>query len=267
MPSLEVGGNMIAYERRGDGHAIVVVNGFAGTRADWDPDFVDALAGGHELVLLDNRGMGESSGGRAEFRIEDLAADTAGAIEALELERPCLLGWSMGGAVAMELALSQPELAGSLVLLASHPGGNPVFASAEVKAKLADVSVPPRVQASRVISALFMPERAAGIDARFGDVVAEARAALDPEVVANQVRALDGWEAGGRAERLGGIGCPVLVAVGAEDQVIRPAASREMAAAIDGAWYARFDATGHAFMADHPEAVAGLIGSFLRAQR
>ena len=265
MASCTVGGHKIGYERGGSGPAIVLVNGFAGTRADWDPDFLDALREGHELVLLDNRGMGESTGGQEEFSIEDLAFDTAGAIGALGFGRVCLAGWSMGGAVAMALALSRPELVDALVLLASHPGGRPVFASAEVKEKLADLSPPPREQATRVLSALFAPERAAKIDESFGEVIAEARAQLDPRVVDNQVRAIDAWEAGGCAERLGEIGCPVLVAAGAGDQVIRPEASRAMAAAVDGAWYSRFPRSGHAFMADHPDAVAELIGAFLDA--
>jgi pimeloyl-ACP methyl ester carboxylesterase len=265
--SCAVGDHSIAYERSGSGAPVVMLNGFAGTRADWDPDFLDALQERNELILLDNRGVGESTGGREPFSIEDLAGDTAAVIDGLGLERPCVLGWSMGGAVAMALALSRPELARSLVLLASHAGGWPVFASVEVRERLADLTPPPREQARRVISALFTPERAASIDASAGEIVAAARADLDPGVVTAQGRALDEWGRGGCLKRLDEIRLPVLVAAGAQDIVIEPRASEEIAGRIDGAWLARFPRSGHAFMADHPESLAGLIAAFLGSQR
>jgi pimeloyl-ACP methyl ester carboxylesterase len=264
--SCAVGDHSIAYERSGSGVPIVMLNGFAGTRADWDPDFLDALRERNELILIDNRGMGESTGGREPFSIEDLAGDTAAVIGFLGLGRPCVLGWSMGGAIAMALALSRPELAQSLVLLASHAGGWPVFASSEVRERLADLTPPPREQASRVISALFTPERVAGIDASAGEIVAAARAELDPDVVAAQGRALDEWGQGGCRERLGEVRVPVLVAVGAEDIVIEPRASEEIAGRIDGGWFARYPRSGHAFMADHADSLAGLIAAFLGSQ-
>jgi hypothetical protein len=185
--------------------------------------------------------MGESTGGHEPFAVEDLAADTATLIEELGLGAPAVLGSSMGGAIALALALSRPELVDSLILLASHPGGSPVFASPEVREALADVSAPPREQATRVISGVFTPDRAESIDASFGDDVAQARAALDPRVVEGQDHALEEWGAGGCRERLAEIRRPTLVAVGAEDAVISPNASRDMA---------RVDEDGYFFIVD-----------------
>jgi pimeloyl-ACP methyl ester carboxylesterase len=262
----EIEGRTIGLDRTGAGPPLVVVNGYAATRADWDPTFIARLADGHELILLDNRGMGESSNDGAGFAMEDLAGDVAAVIDRLGLERPAVLGWSLGGCVAQALSLSHPGSVGALVLLSTTPGGEPATrADEDVKARLLDLSGPPREQATRMISLLFTAERAAEIASRFGDVVAAAREALPHDVAEHQAEAMEAWEAEGAGARLGEIKAPALVATGSEDVVFPPANALALAAGIDGAWLARFPNSGHAFMADHPEPLATLIATFLSA--
>ncbi len=259
-----VGGRALAYERRGAGRPLLVLNGYAGTKADWDPGFIAALAADRELILLDHRGIGDSAGDGEPFSIEDLAGDAAGAIGAIGLERPDVLGWSMGGFVALALALADPARVGKLVLLSTSAGGAATtLGDPDVRARVSDLSGTPREQASRLISLLFPPQRARMIDAAFGDVVAAARAALPHDVVRAQWRAMEAWEAQGAAERLGEISAPALVATGSEDVIVPPANSRALAAGIPGAWLAPFPHSGHAFMADHPDSLARLISTFL----
>jgi pimeloyl-ACP methyl ester carboxylesterase len=254
----------VAYRRMGAGSPLLVLNGFAATKDDWDPTFLDALARGHELVLLDNRGMGESPDDGLPFTVEDLAADVAGLIDALGLARPKVLGWSMGGFVALALALSNPAKVSKLVLLSTSGGGDlGTPAEAAARERLRDVSGTPREQASRLISLLFPPERAAVVDAEFGEVVAAARADLSPDLVGRQWLAMEAWERRENAADVALISAPVLVATGDEDVVIPPANATALATAIEGAWLARFPHSGHGFMADHPVTLAGLIGTFL----
>jgi pimeloyl-ACP methyl ester carboxylesterase len=267
LSSCLVDGRTLAFERLGAGPPLIVLNGYAATKADWDPTLIERLGAEHELIRLDNRGLGDSSADGRPFTIEDLAADVAGAIDALGLERPAVLGWSMGGFIALATALAHPEQVGSLVLLSSSPGGPASTpAAAEVKARLRDLSGTPREQASRLISLLFTAERAPEIDAEFGEIVAAARAALPLEVVREQARAIDAWEARGAGARLAEVGCPTLVATGSEDVVIPPANSVALATGIPGAWLARFPRAAHGFMADHPRALARLIGTFLAVE-
>src|SRR5207247_8678143 len=101
-----VNGRTLGFERHGSGPPIVLLNGFAATRLDWDPTFLAELAARHELVALDNRGVGDSPGDGQPFTIDDLAADVAGVLDALGLERPAVLGWSMGGFLAQALAVA-----------------------------------------------------------------------------------------------------------------------------------------------------------------
>jgi pimeloyl-ACP methyl ester carboxylesterase len=254
----------LASRRIGSGAPLVVLNGFAGTKDDWDPAFIDELARERELILIDHRGLGGSADDGEGFAIEDLAADVAEAIESLDLGRPAVLGWSMGGFVALALALARPDAVSKLVLL-STSGGGPIATLADdgVRQRLRDLSGTPREQATRLISLLFTPERAREIDARFGEVVAAARAALPPDVVERQWRAMEAWERGDAGQEPQRITCPTLIATGEDDVVIPPQNALALALAIPGSWLARFPDCGHGFMADHPQALARLIATFL----
>ena len=74
-------------------------------------------------MLVDNRGMGGSSDDGEPFTIEDLADDVAGLVGGLDVERAAVLGWSMGGYVALALALANPRVVSRLVLLSTSGGG------------------------------------------------------------------------------------------------------------------------------------------------
>jgi pimeloyl-ACP methyl ester carboxylesterase len=259
-----IGNRTMAYRRVGSGPPLVVLNGFAATKDDWDPTFLAHLASERELVLLDNRGMGESSNDGEGFTIRDLAEDVAGVIEALDLGRPAVLGWSMGGFVALALARGRPGLVAKLVLLSTSGGGQiATLADESVRERLRDLSGTPREQATRLISLLFPPERAGQIDAMFGEVVAAARAALPADVVERQWEAMEAWERGDLGHNVRRISCPALIATGEDDIVIPPANALALAHAIPGSWLARFPDCGHGFMADHPQALARLIATFL----
>ena len=234
MPTIGIGGRAVGYDREGAGPPIVMVNGFAAARADWDPTFVAGLAEGHEVVRLDNRGVGESVSDGQPFTVDDLAGDVAEAIGALGIERPAVLGWSMGGFVAQELAATRPELVGRLILLSTRAAGDTsALSTADVKERLLDFSGTPARAGEPLDFTVFLPERARRIDEQFGDVVAEALAALPAETVDQQKEILASW--GGREPQLAGIRCPALVATGAEDVVVPPANALALAAGIDGA--------------------------------
>src|SRR5438876_7328165 len=108
---LEVDGTQIAYRRLGNGRPLLVLNGFAATSSDWD----HGLASYSELILLDNRGIGDSTDDERPFDIARLANDAAHVIETLGFERISMLGWSMGGFVSQTLALQQPNRVNKLI--------------------------------------------------------------------------------------------------------------------------------------------------------
>jgi pimeloyl-ACP methyl ester carboxylesterase len=264
MSTIAVDGARIAYRRMGSGRPLLLLNGLAATNADWDPAFVERLSSANDLVLLDNRGIGASTDDGAPFKVAKLARDAAGVIEALDLRPASVLGWSMGGFIAQALAIDRPPDVDKLVLLSTDPGGADAAQSAPaVRAQLTDTSGTPDEQARQLLSVLFPSDVAESLYRDFGDVVAQARAELSPQLVERQAAAMDAWYREGVADRLGEVKSPAFVLTGTEDRVIPSSNALALVRTIPGAWLAQFAGGGHAFMAQYPNAAANVINEFL----
>jgi len=261
---VQVDGAHIAYRRIGTGQPLVILNGFAATSADWDPAFTYGLASSNELILVDNRGIGQSTDDGRPFDIAQLADDALRVVEALGITRVNVLGWSMGGFIAQMLTVQHPGRVSKLILLSTNAGGADAdLTSAAVWSKLIDMSGTPHEQARRLLSLLFPGDVAESIYREFGDTVAAARARLSSNLVNRQIAAMEAWHGTGVNTRLRQINMPVLVATGTADVVIPPSNALRLVNAIPGAWLAQFNGGGHAFMAQFPHPLADLINSFL----
>lgn len=263
--TIEIDGRRLAWRSVGDGPPLMLITGYSGVAADWDPQFLSALARSFEVICPDNRGMGDSQLGelREPLTIEAMAADLEALLDAREIERLPVAGWSMGGFIAQALALQAPARVEALVLLATNPGGAAaVPGDPAAFARLTDHSGTPREQATRLIELLFPADVAPEMNQRSGDEVAAARAELSPATLAAQQAAISAWSAKGLARPDAG-SPPVLAVCGSEDAVIRPENTDRLAARWPNCRVERFEGNGHAFMAEEPEQLAALISSFL----
>ena len=264
---VEIGGSQISYRAIGNGPPLVLLNGFGATAADWDQSFVDGLASGHNLILLNNRGLGGSTDDGQSFDIGKLAEDAASVITTLGFERTSVLGWSMGGFIAQTLAVEYPDRVDKLILLSTEFGGPTAdLASSAVWSQLVDTTGTPDEQARRLLSLLFLSGIAESFYVEFGEAIAAARAQLSAGLLKRQAAAMDNWHRKGLADRLQEIRRPVLIATGSDDVVIPSSNALKLANAIPDAWLAQFPRSGHAFIAQYPRAVAGLIDIFLGLQ-
>jgi pimeloyl-ACP methyl ester carboxylesterase len=118
--SVRVGDIDIGYRVYGKGSPLVMIMGYGSTMQLWEPAMLRELASRFQVIVFDNRGMGATGSGRKDFSIEQFADDTDGFMDAISLARADVLGWSMGGMIAQELALRHPEKVGRLVLYATH---------------------------------------------------------------------------------------------------------------------------------------------------
>ncbi len=167
---IDVEGSRLHYIDRGSGPAIVMIHGLAGSSANFTHSLVDLLAGDFRVVVLDRPGAGYSVRPRgAPAELPAQARVVAGLIAALELDRPLVVGHSLGGAIALALALDYPHLVRGLALVApfTRPGnGVPApfrglwIRSPFVRALVAHtVAVPLSIAgAKRAIAAVFAPE-------------------------------------------------------------------------------------------------------------
>jgi pimeloyl-ACP methyl ester carboxylesterase len=222
---------MITHRSVGAGPPLLLINDYAATGADWDPTFLAALAESFEVICPDNRGVGGSEAGEEELTVDAMAADCEAQLDAMEIERCAVAGWSMGGFIAQRFALRAPERVSALTLMATDPGGpDSVPADPAALSRLTDLSGSAREQATRLISLLFSEPQAAQIDAEFGDLVAEARTALDPRVLRAQEAAMEFWHRDASAKPKSGEIPPTLILHGDLDEVI-PAANTDPLAA------------------------------------
>jgi pimeloyl-ACP methyl ester carboxylesterase len=262
-PPVAADSSTLATSQHGSGEPLVLINGYAASKADWDPTFVAALAESSTVICPDNRGIGQSPPLEGELTIASMAEDVLAAMDAHRIRSADLVGWSMGGFVAQELAARAPERVRGLALLSTDGGGRwAVRAPAEVWARLIDHSGTPREQATRLLKLLFPPRVADQIDAEFGDVVAGARAALSPTTLFAQEAAMDRWHKDPASERLEGIFAPTFIAAGTADAVIPSVNSKVLADALAGPRHVLFEGGGHAFMAQEPERLAAAINDW-----
>ncbi len=248
----------------------MLITGYSGAAAGWDPQFLAALGHSFEVICPDNRGMGDSQLGELDepLTIDAMAADVEALLDALEIDRLPVAGWSMGGFIAQALAARASARVEALVLLATNPGGAAsVPSSGEAWAQLTDHSGTPREQATRLIELVFPPAVAADFDRDTGDLVAAARAELSPASLQAQQQAIGTWRGVDTPCLEDGSTLPVLAAGGTEDAVIHPENTNRLAVHWPDCKVEYFEHCGHAFMAQEPERLAELITSFLRDEQ
>jgi pimeloyl-ACP methyl ester carboxylesterase len=255
---IRVGNIDIAYKVLGEGDPILLIPGFSMTMEMWGP-ILNVLAENRTVIIFDNRGIGETTAGNETFSMEQFVNDTVGLIDALEIKKPIdVLGLSLGGFIAQELALSHPEKIKHLILVASSCGG--------------EESVPPqltprelqRMQTGRANITLFL-------HALFPDKwIKENANMLNSTFVLPQVsqenllkygEAIGKWKS--TCDSISDIDKPVLVMSGTEDITSPPINSLKIAEKIPSAWLIQIQGGGHGVIQQYPETVHNVIETFL----
>jgi pimeloyl-ACP methyl ester carboxylesterase len=236
----------VGYREIGRGSPVLLIMGLGGSMDAWQPAFVAALAAGHEVVVFDNAGVGQTAALPAPLSVTAMANQTSALIFALGLQRVSVLGWSMGGMIAQALTVLHPAQVSRLVLAATQPGTGHALPIPPAAAAAA-VSTDPQV----VFSVLFPPAAtaAAGVYAagilRYPGFYQAPRTA-----VAAQAVAIRQWLAGNdqAGRRFGQNRLPTLVADGTLDALDPSANDRMLAGSMPGARLLLYPGAGHAFL-------------------
>ncbi len=249
----------IAWERRGAGVPLVLIHGLGYARWGWEP-VADVLAERYEIILLDNRGIGESDAPPGVYSTAEMAEDIVRVLDEAGVEKAHVVGTSLGGMIAQELALTKPERVGRLVLVCTTPGGeNAAPMPRETVLLLARAPKLDREVALRkfVENALSSDPP----DAIVERILAHRRQTDQPlSAWLSQVGAgmtFDAWD------RLPELRIPTLVLHGTGDVVVDPANADLLAARIPGARLELFPACGHLLFWEEPERFVEVVGEFL----
>ncbi len=263
-------GSGVWWRSRGRGPALVLLNGYGASADLWPAGWLARLAERHRVVTPDPRGGGWSRFAEAPFTIADLADDVVAVLDDAGIGRAVLLGLSMGGMVAQEVALAAPHRVVGLVLAGTRPPA-PAFVHPPWSSSLAFVRGPARGESlAHFQRRLWSSSVAPGFPERRPDlvdeVVAQSVARPTPRsALVNQLRAMTGWSG---AERIGSIAVPTAVVHGRRDRFAVPANGEALAAAIPGATLRLLDDTGHLLPLEAPEALDAAIDEVVaRADR
>ncbi len=287
MPIAASNGIELDYESHGEGVPLVLIMGFGAQRILWPQELVDQLVGsGFRVVLFDNRDVGGSTKLNhlgvpdvrkallksilgtplaGPYRIADMARDVVGLMDALDIERAHVVGASMGGMIAQELAIDHSPRLITMTSIMSSPGGRrysvgrpgAIQRLIEKPAKTREEHAQKLVETFRVLSGRGFPLD----EARMHAIGLEAwDRGVFPAGAARQFGAILDASSDRRA-RLQGVRVPSMVVHGTDDPLIPERAGKATARLIPGARYVPIHGMGH----DFPSAAMPLLGGAIHS--
>jgi 3-oxoadipate enol-lactonase len=249
-----------AWFEVGRGEPLILIHGLADDHRAWRRALPDLLLR-HRVLMYDLRGHGETSLGRPDGTLTQLAADLASLMEAIGVDKADVAGFSLGGTIAMRMAIDHPEKVERLVLVAT---------SSRVGRSAADWY---RKRVEMVEQA--DPELRATMDRDTADVYAQSPSELDdgllirrqstadPRGFGNACAAMAALNAAPLDPELGRISAPTLIVASELDRHCPPKAAEIIAAGIKGSRMQVLAGAGHPIPVEKPRELAGSMNSFL----
>ncbi len=230
---------------------VLLIMGYGMRGSAWSPQ-IEGLKGRHPVVYYDARGIGDSEPVQGALSILDMVQDALGVLDAAGFERAHIVGVSMGGMVAQELALLVPQRCRSLSLIATHSGGDRVWVPKLSTVKdlaLAQV-LPGKLRYGRLARLLYPPHyrsgpEQAGLTDRLRDSFADPAPA---KTMRAQLAAVRGHDT---HDRLSGIRVSTLVMCAGLDRMIAPHLSDRMMQVLPNARLVRYEDAGHGLIFQH----------------
>jgi pimeloyl-ACP methyl ester carboxylesterase len=267
MPTLALADTTLHYELQGAGPPVLLIQGVGVIGHGWRRQ-ADGLQDRYTLCSFDNRGIGRSAPMKGLTTIEAMAGDARALLDQLGWSSAHVVGHSMGGLIAEQLALDAPSRVRSLALLCTPASGRAVG-----RPSLALVwlglrgRVGTRAMRRRAFLEVIMPR------SRLVDVDSEALAeqlgpyfgrdlADNPAIMLQQVRSMAKHDVSGR---LGELAVPTLVLVAEEDRIAPPTVGRSTASRISGARYVELADAGHGVTLSHAERINAILDEHFRS--
>lgn len=258
----------IEYYRIGHGSPVVLLPGYLTDVTSWNRQFIAALAKQHQVIILNNRNVGGSIVKSTHYESKDLANDTYQLIKATGLRKPAVIGISMGGMIAQQLAVLHGKDLGQLILINTVIAGKQAIHPAPViENKMFNM---PTSQLGRYVVAVdvFFPPQwrmkmaYSLIADRF---LPDSYTEINPAPLMTPQRNLvTHWiDDNATAKKIRALHLPVLILNGEADMVLPPANSIILAKTIPHAELVRWKEGGHAMIYQYPDQLARAINIFI----
>ena len=261
MARVRVGAGELGYEEAGSGAPLLFISGTSLDRTIWGGQ-VSHFMGRYRCVTFDNRDVGESSLATSAYAPRDMAGDTLALVDALGLERAHVVGHSLGGAIAQELALAAPARVRSLTLVGSWARNDEY-----TRALFRTWQRLRRHDEREFIEGLLLTGvghtflNTVGVETLIGMLLAVPH----PQPADAYCRQVDADLAHDTADRLGAIRCPTLVVGGEEDTIFFREHHEMLAARISGARLVLMPKVGHTPLFENTDAFNRELETFLTA--
>jgi 3-oxoadipate enol-lactonase len=261
-------GIKIYWESIGQGPALLLISGWGASGVNWEPAFIEALATTNRVVILDNRGTGRSDKPEIRYSISQMANDCVAVLDAAKIEKADVLGASMGGLIAQELALAHHERVASLILcctccswkgqlLPSHGAFARTFLGDFRKMRTEERL---RLRMEMLFNDNFISNEWPRLSEHWTRV---ARYPTPVYSFRRQWEALINYDC---CLRLSAIRIPVLVLGGDADRLNHPERLKELANRIPGAELQIYTGLGHGFIFEARDLVVKRILQFLKRE-
>ena len=260
--AINIGDIELWTERRGQGPDVLLIAGLGDPAEAWQPQ-LDGLSDRYLLTAFDNRGAGRTPLPDARLSATTMADDAAALLRALEVPSAHVVGFSMGSAVAQELAIRHPELVRSVVLMSTYARPDALWRSQLVFWRwLPEVAPSERAFFEAFFTWVYTPR--AHADGTVGRIVEEALAFPHKQSVEAFQAQVDVCLTHDTADRLTKIAAPTLVLSGELDIILPPRIGRSVAAAIPNARFEVMSGEAHQPFQEVPDEFNARVEAFWR---
>src|SRR5713101_4577027 len=263
-----------AYRRfgKGAGLPLLCLQHFTGTLDNWDPAVTDPLASGREVILFESAGLGRSTGQVPES-ISGMAAHALAFVDALGLKRVDILGYSLGGMVAQQIALERPSLVRKMLLVATAPEGGEDIMHMEKPELKKIIDDPDLAGLEKLVRLFFAPSKSSqdagkAFATRLAARKQDREPLAGPQVAMAQITAFRAWEHfnGERFAKLGKITQPCLVVNGVFDNMIPVRNSYMLSEHLPNAMLLTYPDAGHGSLFQFHNSFVGEASLFLDSE-
>jgi 3-oxoadipate enol-lactonase len=264
MTKVRVNGIEMHYVESGSGDPLLLIMGFGGDHQAWAFQ-VGAFSETYRVISFDNRGAGQSAVPDAPYSTRLMADDAVGLLDALGIERAHVLGVSMGGMIAQELALNHPRRVRSLQLHCTYARPDPYMLALMEAWRSLRVKATPEEWLRTISLWLFAPVTFAERPDFIEGVIQTGLANPYPFTLTGFVRQGDAVRGHDTLDRLPALTCPTLVSVAEHDILVPPRFARAVAAAIPKAEFRLIDDAAHVYFWERADVFNGMCLDFLAA--